>query len=67
MITLNNRQLKSITTILDNVATATIIALFVGAFIDSKVGMIESIILASIAIECIVLSLMLNNKGEDDV
>jgi len=62
MIKLNNRQLKSITTILDNVATATIIALFVGAFIDSKVGMIESIILVSITIECIVLSLMLNQK-----
>ena len=66
MILFNSRQRKSITTILDNIATATIIGAIVGIFIDSKVDIIDGIILFSISLECIILSMLINVDGEED-
>ena len=64
MIKFNQNQLKSITNILDNVATALIVGGVIGIFVESKVDFIDGIILFSISIECIVLSMLFNFKGE---
>ena len=62
----NKNQRNGLAVILDNMGTATIIALIVGIFIESKITLLPAIALLFLAVVSIGTALLLRSRSSDE-
>ena len=61
----NKNQSEGLAKVVDNLATATIVAVIVGGFVDNKLNFIQGIVLVVVAVTFLVMAYILR-RGEED-
>ena len=62
----NKNQSEGLAKVTDNLATAAIVAVLVGGFVDNKISIIQGAVLALVAITFLVIAYILREEGNDN-
>jgi putative Ca2+/H+ antiporter (TMEM165/GDT1 family) len=62
----NKNQSEGLAKVTDNLATAAIVAVLVGGFVDNKISIVQGAVLALVAIAFLVIAYILREEGEDN-
>jgi putative Ca2+/H+ antiporter (TMEM165/GDT1 family) len=65
LVMFNKNQSEGLAKVVDNLATASIVAVIVGGFVDNKINFVQGIVLVVVAVTFLVIAYILR-RGEDD-
>jgi hypothetical protein len=62
----NKNQSEGLAKVTDNLATAAIVAVLVGGFVDNKISIVQGAVLAFVSISFLVIAYILREEGDDN-